>query len=217
MMEGQMAKISTFASIAALTLSLTVAGGASAATLFKIDPHPSGKIALKLTGAKKTMIDTGSVLSLNDITIHANVLSDFASGHANIKPVGSGLLTDLLFTPANQDVFEDFSFRGQDLAAHQTIDIIVTDQHGASQTLTIGEAKADEDFARVGIIANMPGETIRSVELVDSGGFKEAKLFAFSTVVGAAIPEPATWAMVLLGAGAVGAAMRRRRAVQQLA
>ena len=207
-----MSKTNALASIAALTLGLTVAGGASAATLFKIDPHPSQKIALKLTGAKNTMLDTGSVLALNDITIQVNVLSDFASGHANIKPVGSGLLTDILFTPSNQNAFEDFSFRGQDLAANQTIDIIVTDQNGASQTLTVGETKKDEDFPRVGIVANMPGETIRSVELVDSGGFKEAKLFAFSTAVGAAIPEPATWAMVLLGAGAVGVAMRRRRA-----
>ena len=35
--------------------------------------------------------------------------------------------------------------------------------------------------------------------------------FSDSILVGGAIPEPATWAMMLLGFGAVGFAMRRRR------
>jgi hypothetical protein len=34
-------------------------------------------------------------------------------------------------------------------------------------------------------------------------------------VVNSAVPEPATWAMMLLGFGAIGFSMRRRRAADQ--
>ena len=43
-----------------------------------------------------------------------------------------------------------------------------------------------------------------------------ATVNATSSPVTAAVPEPATWAMMLLGFGAVGYAMRRRRARVQL-
>ncbi len=38
-----------------------------------------------------------------------------------------------------------------------------------------------------------------------------SNLTLFSTGVAGAVPEPATWAMMILGLGGVGAAMRRRR------
>lgn len=41
--------------------------------------------------------------------------------------------------------------------------------------------------------------------------------FEFDNLATAPVPEPSTWAMMLLGFGAVGAAVRRRRAVPALA
>jgi hypothetical protein len=60
----------------------------------------------------------------------------------------------------------------------------------------------------------MTGETIKQVELAMSGGgFKEAKQFAFSLAPGVtgAVPEPESWALMVLGMGVVGAGLRMRR------
>ena len=46
-----------------------------------------------------------------------------------------------------------------------------------------------------------------SIQLTDTQGYSNAVLYRTS----GAVPEPATWAMMLLGFGAVGMASRRRR------
>jgi hypothetical protein len=187
---------------------VAVAGSAQAA--FIVESPPTSKPHLNLTAAKDTTSSTGTVVTANDVLIQTNVDANFASGFSTIKPVKGQLLTDLIFTPTNPNLFTDFTFRGQDIAANQTIDVVVTDENGVTQTLPFSEGKANEDFGRQGIIANLAGETIKSVELVDSGGFEEAKQFSFS-FAGAVVPEPATWAMMLMGLGTMGAAMRARR------
>lgn len=58
-----------------------------------------------------------------------------------------------------------------------------------------------------------------SITLYDTQGFSTATLYGTGTAPdggtggtgGGAVPEPSTWAMMLLGFGAVGAGMRRRR------
>jgi uncharacterized protein YegL len=47
----------------------------------------------------------------------------------------------------------------------------------------------------------------------DFGNFEDALRRKIKIEVGGAVPEPATWAMMILGFGVVGMAMRRRRAV----
>jgi hypothetical protein len=46
-----------------------------------------------------------------------------------------------------------------------------------------------------------------TIQLTDSGGFSDAVLYRST---GGAVPEPATWAMMLLGFAGIGASMRRR-------
>lgn len=79
-------------------------------------------------------------------------------------------------------------------------------------------------FAGEGIVAPVPGglETfgrslpadIRATRLVLSGANGDA-LYSIGEVQvnGIAVPEPATWAMMLLGFGALGATLRHRRAL----
>jgi hypothetical protein len=110
--------------------------------------------------------------------------------------------------------------------------VIVTDNQGdPAQTLTFMIAKANQDFGFDGIIS-ADGGTIKSVELLlASPGFKEGKQFEFDCVVtsascpnngkgggGGGVPEPATWALMLIGVSGVGAMMRsRRRALASVA
>jgi hypothetical protein len=187
---------------------LGLATSAHAVTLFQIDASPSGA-HLDLTGATNTTTDGAEVLSPNDVTISVVGASDFASGFANISPSGSASLNTLIFTPLSAAAFTGFSFRGQDAGSNQTIDVTVTDQANQTESFSFTQAKANQDFTRFGIIAAQPGETIKSVEIQNSGaGFKEAKQFEFTL---AAVPEPASWAMMITGFGLVGAALRRGR------
>jgi hypothetical protein len=48
-----------------------------------------------------------------------------------------------------------------------------------------------------------------SIRLTDTQGYSNAVLYRSTSV--AAVPEPGTWALMLVGFGAVGGAMRRRR------
>jgi hypothetical protein len=144
-----------------------------------------------------------------------------AAGYATIKPFTPGTLDDLLFTPSKPLDFNDFSFRGQieRKGFSDALTIIVTgclDVGGtcvkeAPQTINVTTDKGPEaDFSRLGIIST-DGETIFSVEVKTASGafFKEFKQVQFSFAPG--IPEPASWAMMLVGFGGVGAALRSRR------
>ena len=80
-----------------------------------------------------------------------------------------------------------------------------------TQSFNFTEGNANQDFTRQGIVAATPGETIASIELQNSGGFKEAKQFSFSLAPGVTggVPEPAAWSLMLLGIGAIGAHVAR--------
>jgi len=137
------------------------------------------------------------------------------AGFSTIKPVLGGTLTDLLFTPADDTLFSDFSFRGQlaPLGDEGLIFVKWTDSLGTSDTLVFpGVPGPDEDFGRLGIVS-MDGETLKSVEVFTAAGesFKEFKQVQFSAEgIPPSIPEPSTWAMMLLGIVGLGYAGYRR-------
>lgn len=139
------------------------------------------------------------------------------AGFSTIKPIKGGTLTDLIFTPADDTLFNDFSFRGQLEATGFTgiVDVNVTDQSGVVSNLVFtGLRGPNADFLRQGIIAvTGSGETIKSVELKTPGSesFKEVKQLEFSFAAVHPIPEPAS--MAVLGTGVIGlfVAFRRRK------
>ncbi len=51
-------------------------------------------------------------------------------------------------------------------------------------------------------------ETVTKVEFLSTGNS-----FGFDSLAGTAVPEPATWAMMIMGFGAMGAVLRRRRSM----
>ncbi len=48
-----------------------------------------------------------------DVTVDTIGNIDTGAGFSTIKPIKGGVLTDLIFTPADDTLFSDFSFRGQ--------------------------------------------------------------------------------------------------------
>ena len=142
---------------------------------------------------------TGTAITVDTI---GNI--DTGAGFATIKPTTDALLTSLTFTPADNTLFSDFSFRGQLNPVGDTgvIDVTWTDSLGTSGTLSFtGVPGPDEDFGRLGIVSN-DGETLASVVVTTAAGesFKEFKQVQFSAEgIPPSVPEPSTWAMMFLG------------------
>jgi hypothetical protein len=180
-----------------------------------IDPNPGGVMFFNGDANKNVSSFVGNVGGQHsgpEVTVDTVGSVDTGAGFSNIKPVMNGSLTMLTFTPADGNLFDDFSFRGQlESTAGGTVDVKVQDnQGGAPQTFTFTGLGANADFARIGIIAVAgSGETIQSVTLTSD--FKEEKQNEFSLAPGA-VPEPGMVALLVgLGVPLSGFLMRRRQ------
>jgi hypothetical protein len=146
------------------------------------------------------------------VTVDTTGNVDTGSGFATISPIKGGTLTDLIFTPASDTLFSDFSFRGQleSSGFTGTVDVTWTDSSGMSGMIAFTDVKGpNADFDRLGIVST-DGETLKSVEVSTPGSesFKEFKQAEFSS----AIPELSTWALMLLGfAGLSYAALNKAK------
>src|SRR5437868_15011551 len=118
-------------SIAALTGSLALSANAT----FIIDPNPGGE-KLFIDVANKDVSDFQGFVGANNssaphVGIHTTGNVNTGSGFATIKPIKNGSLTELVFTPANSQLFADFSFRGQlNAGANGMVTVTVQDNQG---------------------------------------------------------------------------------------
>ena len=192
--------------VAVLTSALTL----SASATFIVATNPGGE-KLFIDVANKNVSDFEGFVGKNDssfphVDIHTTGNVDTGSGFANIKPTNKDtLLTELIFTPENPNLFADFSFRGQlNDAADGIVTVDVKDNLGNTQSFTFSGLGGPNDFARQGIIS-LDGETIQSVTLTSD--FKEVKQIEFSFAPG--VPDSGPTAM-LLGSGLAAIGLVRR-------
>jgi hypothetical protein len=142
------------------------------------------------------------------ITVTTTGNIDSGAGFSTIKPTSDATLTDLIFTPADDTLFTDFSFRGQLAPVGDTgvIDVTWTDSLGTTGTVVFtGIPGPDKDFDRLGIVST--DETLKSVEVFTTGGesFDEFKQVQFSAAsIPPSIPELSTWVMMLAGFAGLG-------------
>jgi len=190
-------------------------GLAPAHATFVVATNPSGDQFFNGDANKNVSSFTGNVGGQHSgpevsVTTIGNV--DTGAGFSNITPVKGGSLTSLTFTPADPNLFGDFSFRGQlEADAGGKVLLTVQDNQGdAPQQFTFSGLGANADFDRIGIVAaSGSGETIKSVTL--SSLFKEEKQNEFS--LAAVIPEPKTYAMLGLGLVLLAVGVRRRNII----
>ncbi len=210
--------------VALALLGLVLAAPAARAE-FMIDTNPGGEMMF-IDVANKDVSSFHGFVGSNDpaknppiIDISATQNVDTGSGFSNITPVKGSTLSSLTFTPENPNLFGDFSFRGQLLAAGDVTVTVQDNQGGKPQTFTFSNLPKDADFDRIGIIA-VPNsnETIQSVTIANVG-FKEVKQIEFSLAGEqpppnpgpTPVPEPASALLLILGAGVCGTYYRRGR------
>jgi hypothetical protein len=105
------------------------------------------------------------------VTVDTTGNVDTGAGFSTITPTSGALLTSLTFTPSNDTLFTDFSFRGQlnPIGDTSTVDVTWTDSGGTSGTIVFPIAAGpDTDFARLGIVST--DETLASVVVSTGGG-----------------------------------------------
>jgi hypothetical protein len=174
----------------------------------------------------------------DNVAVTLSAASTVADGFANIKPVKDGApLTDITFafTDPNNAV-TGFLFRGQLNEHADPIVVTVTDQEGVAQVFDyyVTSNSNPADIGELSFSQAIAGERVASVSLYDAGGWYEGKQFevtlctllacptggfhrdpnghgGFGAGGGAGgVPEPASWALMLVGAGLVGACVRTR-------
>ncbi len=72
------------------------------------------------------------------------------------------------------------------------------------------------EFGFIDALATMSGQQTLTVNGISGGNGSFAGTIAFQPGVMGAVPEPSTWAFMLLGFGAIGYGMRRRKQTAQV-
>jgi hypothetical protein len=129
-----------------------------------------------------------------------------ASGQAVVTAT-TGLLNNLTFMVSGST----FTVATFNLIGDGSVTIFGTAVDGTafSEAFTLGNGS---NF--FGIVAN-EGDVLTGFTINSTAGFQDLRQLRLGGVsVATAVPEPGTWAMMLIGFGAIGASMRRRRSKQ---
>jgi len=205
-----------------IVATMLIAGSASAAPIVNtsgdlqvsIGQNNSAdeeKVFLEKLTAKTITGHVGSQSGTPLVTFVADIAVDAKNGFASIDATGSGKSLapyhDLLVTIAAGFTFTDLVF---DVLSPNPFTI--TASNGGFSSLS-NLPNGNTEFTALAI----NGTNLTSIALHSDLGFTQIKQFELSGVTAvAAVPEPTTWAMMLLGFAGVGFVAYRRRSSASL-
>jgi hypothetical protein len=152
----------------------------------------------------------------------ATLLGDIGGGTDNFSITGTTVLgADTLSSTSNVITGSDSAITSVTLTPLDgTLNALIFDLVNASGSLTLsaldGEGNVFSTSFAGGLGQNFftfttaGGETIASVTVSSTGSFESLRSVR-GVFASTAVPEASTWAMMLLGFGAVGSAIRRRK------
>jgi PEP-CTERM motif len=174
----------------------------------------SNESMIFLDAASDVMTGTGNIGSqtgLPAVQFTSDSSLDFANGFATITPSAKGgkaSFGDLEFTIPGH-TFTDLVFDLQMVKApadtNTDLTIEAIDGTTLVQSFDLTGLKHEQDLSFILVATGGP---LTEISLLSTSGIKEAKHFEVSGV--AAIPEPSTWAMMLLGFAGLGFAAYRK-------
>jgi hypothetical protein len=201
-------------------VSLLAAGGIGALligtpafatiTIFSSPPFPpnppenvllnTGTTGLTVVG---TTNQTGTLVNFTG----TETLTEPANGQARIEAVDGGF-NSLMIALANPNLgFGAIEFN-LDAAANGTANLTFTDQFGTAFSGSFAISQNGQNFFNA--VAS-GGEVIKNVSISTTVNLADVQQVRLGSVLSAVIPEPGTWAMMILGMGGLGTALRSRR------
>ncbi|UUR06948.1 PEPxxWA-CTERM sorting domain-containing protein [Sphingomonas glaciei] len=188
-------------------LAVAVATPASAAITVTASPgavQPAENV-LANTSATGTTV-TGNTNQTNtsvSITSNERITSTTSNGQSRFSAADGSALDQATIALTAGGTLTSAEFNLFNAAADtSSVSIIV---NGVAQIFNIGNGQNFFGFSATG------GDTIRSIAFDTNGsGVVDLRQVRLGGVA-AAVPEPGTWALMLVGFGAVGVSMRRRR------
>jgi hypothetical protein len=172
-----------------------------------------------LTSANNVAIGMGQTNTNPPVQVQFTSMTDLlnldASGQASISAVDQ-VLNNLTFSLLGGATFQRAEFNLLN-GATSPLSVTIATNTG-SNTFTLANSNGANRFG----ITAAPGEILTSATFTSVGGFdsfRQLRLGGIGTGgqtpgQSGAVPEPSTWAMMLIGFGAVGFGMRRRRKEQ---
>ena len=159
-------------------------------------------------------LNGGSVATLVGGTVYANdrPFADIPAGGVfggmflAAGPTPGALATLNFTTPTN---YLSFLWGSPDTYNRLTVTTNMGVQTFTTSSLGFPVSNGNQSFSQYVQFAASAGETITSVAFSNNPSVNAFETANFS--IGSAVPEPATWAMMLVGFGAVGYSMRRRK------
>jgi hypothetical protein len=206
--------------IAASALALLTAAPAFATiTIFSsppFPPNPPENVLLNDSSSGLTVLGTTNNTGTKVTFTGTETLTEPANGQARIEATDGSFnaLTIGLQNPTLGTGAFEFNI---DATANGTINLLFFDQFGTSFGGNFAVGGSGSNFFNA--VAS-GGEVIKTVQLTGVGGttfadVAQVRLGGFSTI--GVIPEPGSWALMILGFGGVGAALRHRRRTPALA
>jgi len=204
--------------LAAATAAFVGASAAQAAVVVCQTPSciPDGDIVLVEAATDQTSIDGtinsgGTDFAVLFTSPDGELLDGSANGQATVS-ASDDLLNSLTFALTGGATFASATFNLNPVPGNATgeatsVTITYTDPSGLAGTFTIN-TNGQNFFG----ISGTAGELFTSVTVNFAGdtGISDLRQLRLGGVA-AAVPEPGTWGMMLLGFGAAGVAIRRRK------
>ena len=168
-----------------------------------------------LDSATNVTVGTGTTNTTPGVPVEFTSTTDMlnlsASGQATSSAVDE-VLNSLTFTLLGGAIFERAEFNLFNGAANPLSVTIMTNT-GSSETFDIANANGANRF---GVTAGA-GEALSSVTFTSAVGFDSLRQLRIGGVsTPGAIPEPATWLMLLVGFGLLGGVMRSAKRKQEV-
>jgi opacity protein-like surface antigen len=137
-----------------------------------------------------------------------------ANGQSRIAAT-DGFLNGLTISATDGSAFEFIEFNLFGGTGTGDVTIIGTDQNGLAQPFTFSNLNlSGENFF---FASTDELQTIRSISFANANGFTDLRQVRVGlTSMAGAVPEPGTWAMMLLGFAGIGGAVRRARKTGRL-